>query len=326
MKKTIIFLFILSLSFILSCSNSDNKKKNKVIVPEKTPLIMINEQSFYIDDLLKYAHFILTELSDESLENKEIKKKILNDFISHNLLTQKARSEGISIDKEKIHKVIKNFNSIYGEKDLNTFTSQSILDLEHLKAIIEQQMMIQKYLDSKVSSQISIRKEELKEYYKIKIINFPKTKTIQLLHIVTNSKVEADKARKLLYKRKSFATVAKKYSIGPAKEKGGDLGYVDVQDFPEVFQNALKLRKGRISKVIKSAYGYHIFKVVDIKVNEIPTFEELSGELYADLFAQKQDNMTNKLIQELLQNANIQIFSDFSLNLSAIDSESGDNK
>lgn len=323
MKKASILLPIFLILFLFSCS--DSEKEQEITVPEKAPLIKIDEQSFYIDDLLKYAHFILTEMADETLENVAIKEKVLNDFISHQLLTQKAKSENINIDKDKIDKVIKNFNSMYGEEDLNLFTSQSILDLAHLKTIIEQQMMIQQYLDNKISSQIQISKEELQAYYNEKIANFPKTKMIHLYHIVTNSKSEANKARQQLYKRKQFTDVAKKYSIGPAKDKGGDLGYVDVLNFPEVFQKALKIRKGRISSVIKSEYGYHIFKVADIKVNRTPKFEELSGELYADLFAKKQDEMTNKLIEELLQNANIQVFDNFSLNLSTFDNSSGDH-
>jgi parvulin-like peptidyl-prolyl isomerase len=322
--KRLIILFIFFIIFLVSCSNNEQEKKNENI-PEKTPLVVINDKPFYIDDLLIYAHFILNEMDDKSLDNEVVKKKILQDFIRHQLLTQKAIEENIKIDKEKIDKVIKNFNSFYGKGDLELFTSQSVLDLEHLKKMIEQQMMIQSYLDNKISSKIIITKDELKDFYKIKIKDFPKTKLIHLYHIITNNKKDADKARRELYKRKPFKEVAQKYSIGPAKDKGGDLGYIDVKNFPEVFQKTLKMRKNTVSKVIKSEYGYHIFKVVDIKVNKIPSFEELSGELYAELFAKKQDNMTNELIEELVKNANIKVMGDFSLNLSATEHTSTNN-
>ena len=85
--------------------------------------------------------------------------------------------------------------------------------------------------------------------------------TMRALHIFLKTKQEANEIKGLLNSGQDFAELAKKRSIGPNAEKGGNLGVIDKGDLlPELDSAIRKLKPGEISDVIKSELGFHIFK------------------------------------------------------------------
>jgi parvulin-like peptidyl-prolyl isomerase len=64
-----------------------------------------------------------------------------------------------------------------------------------------------------------------------------------------------------------FAAAARKYSIAPSREQGGDLGFLPRQGVMlEGFSAALfKLKKGEIGQPVTTPYGTHLITVTDIK-------------------------------------------------------------
>jgi peptidyl-prolyl cis-trans isomerase D len=77
-----------------------------------------------------------------------------------------------------------------------------------------------------------------------------------------------------------FATLAKEYSEGPTKSKGGDLGYFKRGQMTPPFEEAaFKLKKGEISDLVRTEFGYHIIKVEDIKEATTKTLEDVRDEI-----------------------------------------------
>lgn len=75
----------------------------------------------------------------------------------------------------------------------------------------------------------------------------------------------ADSVYAVLQKGGDFAKLAEEYSQDPGSAKrGGELGWLQkgalVKEYEDV---AFKLKKGEVSKPVKSPFGYHIIKVID---------------------------------------------------------------
>ena len=64
------------------------------------------------------------------------------------------------------------------------------------------------------------------------------------------------------------------YSLAPEASIGGDLGYFEVSHMPEEFFPIVQLKINQVSDVIKTPYGYHVFKVVDVKAPRQLNFSE----------------------------------------------------
>jgi len=82
--------------------------------------------------------------------------------------------------------------------------------------------------------------------------------------IIVKRLSQAEDILKRLRAGEKFSELAKKYSLGPAAQRGGDLGYFKKGDFqPEFEQAILKLERGQYSEIIQSKLGYHIFMRAD---------------------------------------------------------------
>ena len=131
---------------------------------------------------------------------------------------------------------------------------------------------------------------------------------VQAFHIMVATEDEA----KVVYdavksRKKSFSELAKIYSLASEASVGGDLGYFEVDQMPEEFNAIGKLKKDQISDVIKTPYGYHIFKVVDVKAPKQLSFLESQDVIYDQLSRNEQSSIFEKWLVELKINSNIKI-------------------
>ena len=153
-----------------------------------------------------------------------------------------------------------------------------------------------------VKKSISINEVDLKSYFEQNqarlsgnaerrashiLINAPKTASTQ-----EREKAKA-KAQELLgVVRKSpdtFAEVAKKNSedVG-SSVAGGDLDFFARGAMVKPFEDAaFAMKKGDISDIVESDFGYHIIKLTDIKEPKLKSFEELRLGMESDLKAQQ---------------------------------------
>jgi parvulin-like peptidyl-prolyl isomerase len=78
----------------------------------------------------------------------------------------------------------------------------------------------------------------------------------------------------------TFAEAAAKYSTGPSREKGGDLGFLPRHGLMvDAFSRAaFALEKGKISLPVVSPFGVHLIMVTDIR-NGTKTWEDVREEL-----------------------------------------------
>ena len=153
-----------------------------------------------------------------------------------------------------------------------------------------------------VKKNISLSEADLKSYYDQNAARLSGQEERRASHILINASKDAPvadrqkaKARAeelLLIIRKepnAFADVAKKNSqdAGSAA-KGGDLDFFARGAMVKPFENAaFALKKGDISDVVESDFGYHIIKLVDIKTPKQRSFDELRASIEADLKTQQ---------------------------------------
>lgn len=134
--------------------------------------------------------------------------------------------------------------------------------------------------------------QQVREYYEEKISLFKEERQVKVRHILfklaENASAEEEKkvrekalpVLKMAKDGEDFETLAKKYSEDPSKEEGGDLGYFARGEMVKpVEEAAFKMKKGEISDLVRSPFGFHILKVEDIKEARTKSLEEVSDKI-----------------------------------------------
>lgn len=156
-------------------------------------------------------------------------------------------------------------------------------------------------LDS-VRAGITLNEDDLRTYYKENLTRLAGKEERRASHILINASKDAPAADREKAKARAtqlleqvrkapatFAEVAKKSSddTGSAPA-GGDLNFFGRGAMVKPFEDAaFAMKKGDISDVVETDFGYHIIMLTDIKTPRQPTFEELRPSMEAELKQQQ---------------------------------------
>ena len=146
---------------------------------------------------------------------------------------------------------------------------------------------------SDFTGDVSVTEDELKTYYEEHRKNYHEEKAVHARHILfrvnpdaSAEEVEAVKNKaqeilKLARAGQDFATLAKNYSEDPGSAKnGGDLGYfTQSQMIKEFADAAFAIKPGEISDLVRTAFGFHIIKVEDVRPERDLSFDEVKDSI-----------------------------------------------
>lgn len=313
-KKIAVALFIPLILTAVSCKKKDDEQNIlKTKAKEQIPFIKINEEILYQNDFFDFASTVLREMSEESYGNPLIKENLINNFIEHRLLLNEAKKRGMQIDNKKIGSVLESFSTEKGAQDLKVYSGSYETDNNKLAELMRERLLVEALINQTVGNNIKITEKQVKDYYNKNDATLMQDHQAHLLHIFTKNNETAEKAMSELKRGLSFNEVAERYSEGPERNTGGDLGFVSKNDFPEIFSAAFKLKPQQISQIMKSDYGYHIFLVKKFEKPKKMNYDNVKSKIYMELYTKEQENKTKELIDELYKNTKIQQLGDINL-------------
>lgn len=168
---------------------------------------------------------------------------------------------------------------------------------------------------------VVLNEEELKTYFEQNAARLAGQEERRASHILINApknmataerqsaRTRAEELLALVRKApETFADLARKHSqdTGSAA-KGGDLDFFARGAMVKPFEEAVfGLKKGEISGLVESEFGYHIIRLTDIKAPKVKTYAEMKPEIEAQLrkqqaqrkFAETAEAFTNGVYEQ----------------------------
>lgn len=254
-----------------------------VVYSEEQILAEVGDQKITLKD---FQEMVLQYEKSKSFQGKllaltpEGKKKILEEMIKNNLFYQAARDGGITLKEET-------------EKEIE---------------LMRRQLLIRRYIEQELQKK-PITDDDLKGYYDKHREEFTIPEQRKLTHVVVKMEQEAEKIAREIKAGKDFGSLAEQYNTDGTKKKKGDLGWVKKGVMVKEFENvAFQLKKGEISNIVKTKFGYHIIKVEDIKPQEQKKYEDvreeirrkIRGERLKEIEEQLRDQYKVQINEELL--------------------------
>jgi peptidyl-prolyl cis-trans isomerase C len=104
-------------------------------------------------------------------------------------------------------------------------------------------------------------------------------------HILVESEEEAKDLIVKLSDGADFAALAQEFSTGPSGPNGGALGWFGQGRMVAPFEQAvMSLTVGEVSPLpVQTQFGWHVIILNDMRAVQAPAFEEVSGEIAAEL-------------------------------------------
>jgi len=163
-----------------------------------------------------------------------------------------------------------------------------------------------------IAAQMTVSDDDIKSYYDQNIKNFSTDEQRRASHILIKVDKDASAAEKAAAKEKAeevlalvrkdpanFAQLAKLYSQDEGSApNGGDLEFFGKGMMVKPFEEAaFKLKKGEISDLVKSDFGYHIIDLTDIKPATVKPLDQVKNQISDEIKKQKASKQFSEMAE-----------------------------
>jgi peptidyl-prolyl cis-trans isomerase D len=149
-------------------------------------------------------------------------------------------------------------------------------------------------------SRVQLSEAEILDYYESHLEQFKSPKTVEARHIlisvdqdagdekVAEAKKRIEDVLKLADAGQDFAELAKQYSEGPSKDKGGYLGEFRRDSMVKPFADkAFSMAPGEVSEPVRTQFGWHLIKVEKVNAASTTAFDAAQAEIRKKLLDEK---------------------------------------
>jgi hypothetical protein len=302
MKNAKLILIILGLVLVAACGteapappeNTETPVQQPRKLPNETKVILIINEKQYTNRQLR--DFIDSRYPDASFvdSNPRITSRLFDTFIEHKMVMYMVDREDIPVTNTEIDNYLRERHL-----PLNLIDDQ----------MVKESVKAQKYLNIKLYKNIDVTDAEIREYYNKNQDEYRKSSEVFLHQIVVKDSARAYEIhQQLMSSPQLFAQIAEEESIARDANNGGQMGYFEKGTLPKDMEDVVfALSVNQISPVVKSPYGYHIFKVSKIKTERLQYLDSVKDKIKNNLLSDKLRWAYEDFLTQLKSQLNIEI-------------------
>jgi len=264
------------------------------------------------------------QYSGQKLEQEfnQQSKNLLRDMIDRDLMVQKAKDDDISVETDVIKRLdeIRQQYHLKSLQALQDAVEKSGMNWEDFKNQIKRQLLMSKVISREVGSRIILTRADARKYFDAHKKEFDSPPGVHLAEImISTQKHTPAQALKLAKQAQSeiqngarFSDVAKELSDSSSAKDGGDVGFFKQGTISDaIAQKIAKVDVGDITPIIKTQYGYMIFKVLEKRTGKHPTFDQIADQVMNYLYSQKVEQGLRPFLTKLRDQSSIRLAPGF---------------
>jgi parvulin-like peptidyl-prolyl isomerase len=222
---------------------------------------------------------------------QQIQQSALSFLVQLQELEQKAKQLGVTVtDKQISDRLGQLTKQLGGTKNLEKQAKAQGLTMQDVRDIVVRPQLLSEGIYKKVTTGVKVSDKDVADYYKknVKLYQQPESRDVR--HILVSTRALANKLYDRIKAGASFAALAKKYSKDPgSKAQGGKLTIVKGQTAGPFDQTAFLLKKGQVSRPIKTQYGWHVIQALsDVKPPKTTPLKDVKAAIKQQLVQQRQ--------------------------------------
>ncbi len=298
--KTLLFLVLILLPLV-ACKNRGEASS--------PVLVRVDGRAVTLDQFRREFALSLPPGQDLSAEEKsDLERSFLVQIIDRELTLAEAERLGVRVSPEEIAVAVQEYRAEYPDGSFDAALKERGISLEAWQTEVAQGLLVEKVMRQAVDPGLQIRESEIEEYFLEHRDEFDRPAQVRARQIVVAREEEGQRVLGQLRQGRPFAEVAKEVSLSPDADDGGDLGFFARGEMPPEFDAVVfNLAPGRLSDLIKSEYGYHIFLVEERREAQRLTLPQVHDEIRDRLLADRQEQAYQQWLQDLRGKATIEM-------------------
>jgi peptidyl-prolyl cis-trans isomerase C len=295
---------ILSIALcIMGCQKEDTNLPKGVLAQVNEELITLEEFNNELRDI-KLEH---GKLPEDRESRDQLKTAFLDQIINSKLILGEARRMDINVSEDEINKTILALKRDYPGESFKAMLEARGMSFQEWKRRLMEKLLTEKVIQTLAQFDAPIDDKSVKQYYEEHVEEYSFPEQVRARQIVVATEDEAKTILRGLRKGEDFEKLAKEKSMMPERLYGGDLGFFARGEMPEAFDEVFSMKIGVISKVIKSPYGYHIFRVEEKVEAKVREFDEVKDEIAHKIRKNKSEEIYYTWLSGLRAKAKIKI-------------------
>lgn len=211
---------------------------------------------------------------------------------------KEAEKLGIDLSEDEVDKRVEEVKKQYfdgSQKQLEKQIKEQGYTPESFRADLRAQLASEKIYEE-VTKEVTTDDADVTAYYNENKAQYQVPESREVRHILVKTKAQAESIYQQLKAGADFAALAKKHSLDPgSKDNGGKLTIARGQTVAPFDATAFLLKKGQISKPIKTEFGYHVIEPVsNVKPESVTPIAQVKGQIQSQL----EEETKNAAIQE----------------------------
>ena len=288
--------FIIFGSLALGMGGCTQEEDIQPLEQPSPTLAVINGQPIWQE---QFEDFLSLSPDEQDSDSSDSSRNILfREFVTEQLLLQKAETEGISVIEQEV------------QRQLDGWLSEGQEETPGLRERVRTLLRIQKFIKQEIGDQIKVGNQELFSYYQSREEEYIINDQAHVLELLLDDRTRAEELHSQLHLGdvRTFKNLAGSYSKGLTAEVGGDLGKFERGQLPEEFEKTIfKLKPGEISSIFRSTEGYHIFMMEEWVPRHAQKFHEVQDTIFEKLVADKERVALDQYVEKLLRTASIEV-------------------
>lgn len=302
--------------------------KDRVVI--ERVLAVVNDTVILESELTqRVGAFAATELQDitdvreRSQKWRTLVRNELDRMIDDELMVQAAAEANLEVTPDEVDKAIaevKKQNKLTDTQFDQALTSQGLTMAQYRKDVRRQILQL-RAMNVLIRPRVSVSDEDVREHYNKMASRSSAVTEVRLAHILLllPERPEAgdmDAARRRageLVERaragEDFGELAGSTSDDAgSKAQGGDLGWFKRGELPTEWEEIVfAMEKGDVRGPVRGEKGMHVFRVTDVKKEEIKPFEEMKEPLRQKLTNEELEKQTRVWLEERRKKAFVEV-------------------
>ena len=303
-RKTLALSILLGV-FALSgsaCTKRESRLTSRTVVEVNGRAVSTKE---FAESLAKH----LRNRDALTVKDPQLLEKAKNDLADSMILQiiseQWAAKNKISVSNEDVERKVSQVRAEYADElAFRKMLADENISIDAWKADLTQSLLRKRVYDEVTKDIVPPTEAEIRALFETNKKDYQRAARIRLRQVVLEKEEDAKNVYEEFVKGRDLGALAKQFSIMPEAAENGDTGWIE-KGILEVFDQAFKLGIGGKSKIVKSAYGFHIYQVIGKEAEKKLTLEQAKTSLVREILERRAQTRFARWLEEQIRSSTV---------------------